>query len=55
MMLTSHTRLPGRKPEYAPFCMERATTYTSPDQIGSNLASNWCWLYKLPEHVQDQI
>ena len=54
-MWISNRRLPGQKPKHAPFCMNGATTYMSPVQIGSNLASNWCLLYKLPEHVQDHI
>jgi len=41
----------GQKPKHAPFCMKGATNDTSLHQIGPNLASNWCWLYKLPEHV----
>ena len=41
----------GQKPKHAPFCMKGATTRTSLHQIGPNLDSNWCWLYKLPKHV----
>ena len=41
----------GQKPKHAPFCMKGAATHTSLHQFGPNLASNWCWLYKLPEHV----
>ena len=43
--------LSGQKPKYAPFCMKGATTHTSLHQTGPNLALNWCWLHKLPEHV----